>query len=214
MFKKAFIILSLFISAVSLAAVPVDPMVAECKKYPEIKNSSTMPLKFKTTNNLAMADESGFYQAEGEKITIYGRVMDSACVPLSDAKIYIWQVNKAGYVQYESKGLPKPKWVDPNFDGTGIVNSDNMGRFNFTTIMPGSYHKYTPHINIKIEHPSLKTLYSKIYFPREMGDKIRDSVYISNSKTAAQVSAVPSEDQVNTYYIDVTMHQVLPYKEY
>jgi protocatechuate 3,4-dioxygenase beta subunit len=215
MSKLVLIILTLLVPNYIMASVPVDGMVSQCSPYPVISNRAQMPLKFNTTNNLTV-DVSGFYNAEGQKITIYGRVMDAACVPISDAKIYIWQVNKSGYVQYQTqaKGASKPKWVDPNFNGTGISNSDNMGRFNFTTIMPGSYSHYTPHINIMIEHPTLKTLYSKVYFPREVGEKIKDAHSINNTKIATQVSAVLATDNENTYFIDVTIRQSLPHREY
>lgn len=211
--KTIFILLSLFIAQVAVAIVPVDSMVAECTPYPEIKDISLMPIKFNPTNNLTKPDVSGFYQAEGEKITIYGRVMDSECVPLSDAKIYIWQLNKAGYVQYETKDAPKAQWIDPNFNGTGITNSDNLGRFNFTTIKPGSSYHYTPHVTIMVEHPKLKTLYSKIYFPAHVGAKIKDK-HVINTTKAAQVSAIKSPDKNNVYFIDITIPQDLPYKEY
>jgi protocatechuate 3,4-dioxygenase, beta subunit len=213
MITKIYFLVSLFISCTVLAEVSVDGMVSECSPYPVLKSNLPVPLKFKTTNNLSIADKSGFYDAEGKKITIYGRIMDSNCVPIGDAKIYIWQVNKAGYVQYNSDGASKPKWMDPNFNGTGITNSDNMGRFNFVTIMPGSLHKNTAFINVKVEHPKLKTLYSKIYFPKVLGEKIRGD-NVPGKDNALKASAIPAVDELNTYYIDITMHQDVPYKEY
>ncbi len=213
MITKIYFLVSLFISYTVLAEISVDGMVTECSPYPALKGNLPMPLKFKTTNNLSIADKSGFYEAEGEKITVFGRIMDSNCVPISDAKIYIWQTNKAGYVQYNAAGILKPKWIDPNFNGTGITNSDNMGRFNFVTIMPGALHKNTAFISIKVEHPKLKTLYSKIYFPKILGEKIRGA-NVPRKDNALKASAIKASDKLNTYYIDITMHQDVPYKEY
>jgi len=215
MYKKSLLFFCLLFSQAALAVVPVDGMVSECSPYPELKNNSVMPLRFNTTNNLSVADKSGFYEAEGQKITVYGRVMDANCVPIGDAKILIWQANKAGYIQYEAKDVSKPKWVDPNFNGTGIVNTDNMGRFSFVTIMPGSSSKrYTPYINIKVEHPKLKNLYSKIFFAKKNVKRVRDKKSMKTSTISALVSAVPAVNKANSYYIDITMHQAVPYKEY
>ena len=215
--RKCFLLLSLFLSYHSMAAVPVDQMVAICKPYPEIKSSAPIPKNFYRNNNLSRPANSAFYQADGEKIVIYGRLMDSNCVPISDGHIYIWQSNKNGYYQYSTKASYKPKWIDPNFTGTGSTNSDNLGRFNFITIKPGSRGKVTPHINFKIEHSKLKTLSSKIYFPSSESDYIHDSVVIKKQDKIARVSAVLGEKDstgVTTYFIDITLNQVIEGKEY
>lgn len=208
--KYKFLLLTLFLSNISAAVVPADGKVSLCEPSPTIFDNHK-PSKFDSTNNLAMADVSGFYKAEGTEIKIYGRVLDSKCVPVSDAKIYVWQANSHGYIQYPPHH--KPKWLDPNFNGTGIANSDNMGRFDLVTIMPGSHNGTTPHINMKVEHPKLKTLYTKIYFPNLVGLKIIDTTPILNSRKAARASAIPLKTD-NIYVIDLTLHQHLPNKGY
>lgn len=207
--------LSLFFSINAIAEVPVDPMLSLCKPYPEIKNSLELPSKFNTTNNLSRSINSAFYQAEGEKIVIYGRLMDVNCVPISDAKIYIWQNNKEGYIQYETKQKHKSKWIDPNFSGTGITNTDNLGRFNFISIMPGSNDNTTPHINIKIEQPQLKAFISKIYFPKDGNPSIKDK--LPSNINISQITAVPAridENGVREYFIDITLNQKIPHREF
>lgn len=202
----------IFISSLSAAKVPVDGMVSLCKIYPQIGNLAPMPTKFNTSNNLVLADISGFYKAEGRQITIYGRIMDESCVPIDNATIYIWQANKEGYIQYP--GAPKAKWRDPNFDGTGIIKSDNLGRFNFTTIMPGRRPKsLTPFINFKVEHKDLKTFKSKIYFPDSIEFKIRENFSI-NRQNQKIISAVNAENNENIYNIDIVLKNDLAFKEY
>lgn len=210
--KKLALLITIFFSFFAAATVPVDGQVAKCKLYPALGNLAPTPSKFNTSNNLVLADVSGFYEAEGTKVTVYGRVMDESCVPLSDATIFIWQANKNGYYQYEG-ALTKAKWRDPNFNGTGIVKTDNMGRFNFTTIIPGRNPKnLTPFISFKVEHKELQTLKSKLYFSSD-DYKIRDNHPISsvNSKI---VSAVKSEDKNNVYNIDIVLKQDVAFKEY
>lgn len=207
-------VMGIFFSSVSFATVPIDPLISLCHPYPEIKSSDPFPKSFNTTNNLARSPESGFYKAQGQRIVIYGRLMDKNCVPINDAKIFIWQANMNGYFQYKSATKHKVKWYDPNFDGTGITNTDNLGRFNLVTILPGSASKVTPHINLKIEHPMLKDFSTKVYFPAN-GGKIYDS--IGKKVKLDQVSAVPGgidKDGVAEYFIDITLHQQVPHKEY
>lgn len=214
--KKVIFALSFFLYSHAVATVPVDKMVALCSPYPEI-STADKPLEFNGTNNLARPKDSAFYKAEGDIITIYGRLMGSDCVPINDGKIYIWQNNSKGYAQYKTKSGAKAKWIDPNFIGTGIINSDNLGRFSFITVKPGSANKTTPYINIEIEHPKLKTFSSKIYFPLEGGD-IYDNSKITDPSKIAKISAVPgardANGKVTTYFIDITLRQKVAYKEY
>lgn len=205
--------------------VPVDTMISLCSPYPTINDPTSFPKHFNSTNNLTRPIESGFYQAEGEIIQIYGRVMDGNCTPLNDAKIYIWQANSKGYIQYEIKTSNNRKhrqqWIDPNFAGNGITNSDNLGRFNFTTIKPGSSNQVTPHIHIMVMHPKLQTLFSKIYFIEDFSKNRRiidtdidDEVFIiDNEKFIRQVSAVKNQE-TGLYNIDITMEQSLSNKKY
>ena len=209
--KHNFLLLPFFLSNIANAVVPADGKVSVCELSPIIYEDGQKPSKFDSTNNLVMPDVSGFYKAEGQVIKIYGRVLDSKCVPVSDAKIYVWQANSRGFIQYPP--ARKPKWLDPNFNGTGIMNSDNMGRFDLVTIMPGSHNGITPHINVKIEHPKISTLYTKIYFPNLVGTKIIDSRPILNSRKAARASAISLKTD-NIYVIDLTLHQNLPNKGY
>lgn len=213
-----FIVTFVFSSfACAITEIPVDSIVSKCKPYPKIKSSAITPSHYERTNNLLNAMGNGFYQADGEKIIVYGRLMDKNCVPITDARINIWQNNKKGYAQYQTKSNLKPKWVDPNFNGTGSANTDNLGRFSFITIMPGSIGKITPHINLKIERQGLNSFYSKIYFPEAGSNNITDTISIKSEDKIAQVSAAKSEvdkDGVAAYFIDITLDQVIKNKRF
>lgn len=196
------ILLSILISFSALAGIPVDQVVSVCSSYPEIKNPIPIPSEFNKTNNLARSLEGGFYHADGQKIVVYGRLMDANCVPISDAKIYLWQTNQKGYVQYPNASKTQAKWIDPNFSGSGIANSDNLGRFNFITIMPASRGKSTPYIAFKVEHPVLKSFSSVIY----LNDQ--------NKKSSAVPGTRDAEGRVTEYFIDITLNQTIPNKQY
>ena len=223
MHKYLLILVTLLLSCLASAKVPIDGMVSICHPYPENDDQTSFPKSFNSTNNLARPEDRGFYEAEGEKITIYGRVMDNNCVPVSDAKIYIWQANKAGYVQYPLK-TPNhrkhhQKWIDPNFTGTGVTNSDNLGRFSFTTIKPGSFTKVTPHIHVMIEHSELKTLSTKFYFIKEGAKEVIDTdkddhVFIIKERRAIDQITAIAGDKPHTYMIDFTMNEELKGKRF
>lgn len=224
--KISLLFLIIIASSVANAKVGVDNIFSICAPYPNLKDLRYVPEKFNYTNNLARPVENSFYDAEGKKIIIYGRIMDSNCTPLNDAKIYIWQANTNGFIQFNLKDKAKiastKKIIDPNFAGNGIANSDNLGRFNFTTIMPGTIKKTTPVIYFTVEHPFLKTFSSKFYITHEDGQKITDTgpnnkiFTITNQQILSQVSAVLANknDKIASYNLDITLHEELPNKGY
>jgi protocatechuate 3,4-dioxygenase beta subunit len=223
MLRKLIITCLYFLGAVANAKVPIDSVVSMCRPYPENEDKTSYPAQFNITNNLARAQDNGLYEAEGQKIIIYGRVLDRNCLPVSDAKIYIWQANKEGYVQYP---IAKPnnfphhqKWIDPNFIGTGITNSDNLGRFQFITIMPGSFTKVTPHIHFIVKHDKLESLSSKFYLVKGKQKIIYDTdednklFTLTKRQIIDQMTAVSSEDD-KSYMIDITLDGELENKKY
>lgn len=221
--KKILTTLLLISPLFAESKVPIDSVVSMCTPYPINEDKTSYPQEFNRTNNLARSSDNGFYEAEGERIIIYGRVLDRNCVPVSEAKLYLWQANKMGYVQYEIKNpndfSRHQKWIDPNFNGTGVTNTDNLGRFQFITIKPGSFTKVTPHIHFVVEHKTLKNLSSKFYFIKE-GAKIiydtdeDDKVFtIKDRKIIDQMTAVKSDDK-NAYMIDITLDDEIIGKRY
>jgi len=76
-------------------------------------------------------------EALGERIIVYGRVLDSDGRPVPDTLIEIWQANSAGRYKHRVDDHPAP--LDPNFDGAGRCLTDSLGRYRFVTIKPGPY---------------------------------------------------------------------------
>jgi protocatechuate 3,4-dioxygenase beta subunit len=73
----------------------------------------------------------------GERMTVFGRVLDTEGKPLRDTLVEIWQANAAGRYRHRSDRWPAP--LDPNFSGAGRCLTDGEGRYSFTTIKPGPY---------------------------------------------------------------------------
>jgi protocatechuate 3,4-dioxygenase beta subunit len=109
--------------------------------------------------------------ALGEQIWVHGNVMGPDGEPLSNATVDIWQANDAG--RYRHADDPNPALLDPNFQGWGIVQTDDKGYYRFKTIKPGAYSLEflgedgwrARHIHYKVLHDAHKTVTTQLYFP-------------------------------------------------
>jgi protocatechuate 3,4-dioxygenase, beta subunit len=82
-------------------------------------------------------------RAEGQVLTVMGRVLNLNGEPVRNAKLEIWQANAHGRYTHPSDTNPAP--LDPNFEGTAILAADDDGRYRFNTIKPAAY-RVGPHI--------------------------------------------------------------------
>jgi protocatechuate 3,4-dioxygenase beta subunit len=121
----------------------------------------SIPDKFNTTNNLAKKVGS-FFRAYGEIIFIKGTISDSFGVPIEGAIVEIWQANAAG--KYHTLLDQDSEFVDQYFNMSGRAISDNLGNYDFITIMPGANLGRAPHINFNIYHPRFGKIETEMYF--------------------------------------------------
>ena len=124
------------------------------------------PNKFQITNNLLRLT-GGQSRYCGQKIVIMGRVLDENCVPVSDAKVYLWQVGCDGKYPYTTLRNRIDKNMinlvnKSSFTGSGTATTNNKGEFHFITIYPASVHHEKPNVNIRVEHLSLGALQTKL----------------------------------------------------
>lgn len=124
------------------------------------------PEIFSKSNNLlrAAGQEAIFC---GQRIVVYGKLLDQNCVPVSDAKIYAWQVGcNAKYPYKPLKSTVKSDMYEEKrehtFIGNGTATTNNKGEFIFVTVYPKAVHDMGPHINIRAEHRSLGTLQTSL----------------------------------------------------
>ena len=75
--------------------------------------------------------------ALGERIRIYGTVMDENERPVPNALLEIWQANAGGRYRHRNDAYLAP--LDPNFGGAGRCLTKEDGSYEFTTIKPGPY---------------------------------------------------------------------------
>ena len=120
----------------------------------------------------------------GERITITGRVLDTAGRPLGDTLIEVWQANSAGRYRHRQDDWPAP--LDPNFSGAGRCLTDSDGRYSFTTVKPGPYpwgnhhNAWRPaHVHFSLLGQAFaQRLVTQMYFP---GDPLFEFDPIFNS---------------------------------
>jgi len=107
-------------------------------------------------------------RASGTVINVIGRVLSPEGNVLSGAVVEIWQAN--AYGRYRHVRDPNPAKMDPDFQGWGIVRSNEQGFYRFLTIIPGAYPAgpgwmRPPHIHFKVVMSGYRTLITQMYFP-------------------------------------------------
>ncbi len=104
--------------------------------------------------------------AQGEHLGLEGRVTDSNERTLDGASIEIWQCDALGHYRHPSTE-PTTDPVDEAFQGFGSARSDASGRYRFRTIKPVPYPGRTPHIHVKLRHPSFGEVTSQLFVAGE-----------------------------------------------
>ncbi len=118
------------------------------------------------TLNFARPGES----AIGERIIVYGRVLDEQGRGVPGVLLEFWQANAGGRYRHKKEGYTAP--LDPNFGGCGRTITDGDGGYSFRTIKPGPYpwpnwaNDWRPsHIHFSIfGHSFMQRLITQMYF--------------------------------------------------
>lgn len=134
----------------------------------------------------------------GERLVFSGTVRSTDGSPLAGAIVDVWQASAAGeYANFHP--------TVPAGNLRGRLATDDLGRFEFETIVPPSYgipdkgataqlleamgrHLIRPgHIHFKVSHPECRSLTTQIYFE---GDPYIDSDVVGAVKDSLIVSLV------------------------
>ena len=162
---------------------PAKPLII----VPHTLSELTGPVYGHETVQAGDADLTKQHKSEplGERIIIYGHVLDEDAKPVPEAMVEIWQCNAAG--RYHHPGDQHDAPLDPNFYGGGRARADADGNYKFITIKPGAYpwgnhhNAWRPaHIHFSLfGHSFLSRLVTQMYFPNDPlipFDPIYDSV--------------------------------------
>ncbi len=135
----------------------------------------------------------------GERITVSGRLLDSAGRPVPGQLVELWQANASGRYAHQRDQHPAP--LDPNFTGVGRTLTSDDGSYSFTTIKPGAYpwrnheNAWRPaHIHFSLFGSAFtQRLVTQMYFP---GDPLfaYDPILQSVTDDAARARLVAAYD--------------------
>jgi protocatechuate 3,4-dioxygenase, beta subunit len=126
----------------------------------------------------------------GERIVVFGRLVDSDGRSIRRQLIEVWQANAAGRYAHSVDRHDAP--LDANFLGYGRCLTSDDGAFEFTTIRPGEYpwqnhrNAWRPaHIHFSVFGPTFTSrLVTQMYFP---GDPLLEIDPIFNSISSEKV---------------------------
>lgn len=193
-----------------------DPVLLNCIKTPEIYDLDAGPKDFHHSNNLRRKPGSPNVAA-GELIHIVGRVTDINCLPIQNAVVSIWHANSNGVNHYD-KDIEGVK-IDPDFAGSGRFVVNNLGYYNFITIMPGKSDNRAPHINFLIQHPDFPEFKTQMFFAENSCSNCADSVLqdselITNGLASLLIVPFTYNDQVaKTYTFNITLDECNKFSE-
>jgi protocatechuate 3,4-dioxygenase, beta subunit len=114
-------------------------------------------------------------RARGTPLKLTGQVLDAQCQPVANALVEIWQADDNGV--YKHSAASDPEDLDPNFQYSGKVNTDDQGKYGIKTIRPGKYPGRTPHIHFRVVLPDGQSLVTQLYFSDYPEWNLRDGIY-------------------------------------
>ena len=131
---------------------------------------------YKKLHTISSNDMTNNGKAAGNRIKVYGKILDSKCKVIPHAKIEVWQANSFG--KYNHKNDFSKSKIDNHFNGNIKINSNDKGKYFFFTVYPGHYKISansirTPHIHFKITTEN-KSLITQMYFK---GDRMNENDY-------------------------------------
>lgn len=155
--------------------------------------------------------------AIGTIIYVQGVVTDSACKPVENAVVEIWQACSSG--RYNHPGdQDNANALDPNFQYWGITASNKDGTYIFKTIVPGHYSAgpdwiRPPHIHFKVHKRGFHELTTQMYFA---GNQYNDADRIlqripAHEKDSVVVQMIPRQGAANEHdcVFDISLSNVI-----
>jgi protocatechuate 3,4-dioxygenase beta subunit len=101
---------------------------------------------------------------KGTPILVTGTVLTTDCKPVANALLDFWQADDDG--EYDNAG----------FKLRGHQFTDEQGRYELETIVPGVYPGRTRHIHVRVQPAHQRVLTTQLYFPGEAAND-RDGIF-------------------------------------
>ncbi len=113
--------------------------------------------------------------AQGEHLGLELRVVDTAGKAVDRVEFEIWQCDVNAIYRHPSERGDEGR-IDKGFQGFGAALTNTQGAVSFRTIKPVAYPGRTPHIHIKLRHPSFGELTSQLFLAGDPGNA-RDGIW-------------------------------------
>jgi protocatechuate 3,4-dioxygenase beta subunit len=107
--------------------------------------------------------------AQGEPLGLALQLTDRQGRAVDGAEVEIWQCD--AWAAYRHPRVPaEPGRFDPGFQGFGAARSDAAGALRLRTIRPVPYPGRTPHIHVKLRHPSFGETGTQLFVDGDPGN--------------------------------------------
>lgn len=151
--------------------------------------------------------------ARGQHILLAGRVVEEASAPVLNAVLEIWQADANGVFRHPLD--PRCAEADPGFSGWGRARTDQDGRYQFRTVLPGSSREpdgiiRCPHVNLMVLAIGLtRRLVTTVFFA-DSPDSVNDPVLSCVQNSTARRRLFASRDRaldngVTAYRFDIVL---------
>ncbi|OEO28226.1 protocatechuate 3,4-dioxygenase subunit beta [Devosia insulae DS-56] len=151
-------------------------------------------------------------EAIGQRMIVYGQVLDENARPVRGTLVEFWQANAGGRYRHKREGYVAA--LDPNFGGCGRAITDDNGYYHFRTIKPGAYpwpnggNDWRPaHIHFSVfGHAFAQRLITQMYFE---GDPMiwQDPIALAIPDRAAVEQLIARLDRYNTTPMDALAYR-------
>lgn len=131
--------------------------------------------------------------AQGTPLELSGRVLGVEGRPLAGARVELWQCDARGRYHHVD-GDPGAR--DENFQGYGVVTTDDQGRYAFRTIRPVPYGGRPPHLHFKLVHARAQPLTTQLYPRGESAERgMGFGLSGRDARARLEFAMVPGRDQ-------------------
>ena len=149
--------------------------------------------------------------AKGKHIYVQGKVVDMDNNPVAGVTVDIWQCNAAGRYAHPHDKNPAP--LDPDFQGWGIMATNDNGEFNFKTVYPGAYGvndewSRPPHIHYKVSKRGYAELTTQMYFPDEPLNDVDSLILKKSPEERKMMISTLSRSKADTYEYTIVLDKV------
>jgi protocatechuate 3,4-dioxygenase beta subunit len=108
--------------------------------------------------------------ARGEHLGLALTLQDARGRTIDGADVEIWQCDALAAYRHP-RVAAEPGRFDPGFQGFGAARSGRDGSVRFRTIRPVAYPGRTPHIHVKLRHPSFGETTSQLFVDGDAGNE-------------------------------------------